>query len=330
MLERIRQEPGIDAAGATTFLPVEVGWRMPFQVDGTAPPARPEEATQAQDISVFDGYFESVGAKLSAGRSFAGTDTVTSPGVVVVNETFARRFLKDGAVGAKLHPNVKNIGPLGENLLSGQQFEVIGVVADIRNAPITQPVEPAMYFSARQFPFFSMTLTVRGRDSVTELAAIKAALKEIAPLVPLAQTRTWGDRAHSLTAEPRLLMSVLMFFSGLAALLAAVGVYGLFSWAVAVRRRELAIRLTLGAKPAGIGALVLRQSVLLIAVGLGAGWIIVRLSERAIAGVLFDVGANDMLSTASASAILFAAAIVACAIPALRAARTDPAAALRD
>ena len=115
--------------------------------------------------------------------------------------------------------------------------------------PLGQPVEPAIYFSTRQFPFSELFIAVRATDRAAALAAIREGLRAAAPQVPMAAARTWGERFAARTAEPRLLMSVLLFFGGLAALLAALGVYGLFSWSVALRTRELAIRLTLGARP---------------------------------------------------------------------------------
>src|SRR5262249_15242505 len=131
------------------------------------------------------------------------------------------------------------------------------------------------------------------------------------------------------TAEPRLLMSVLVFFGALAALLAALGVYGLFSWMVALRQRELAIRLTLGARPSTIGGLVLRQGALLAVCGLAAGWIVVRSSERALARVLFEVTPRDLASAALAGGLLLAVSLLACLPPALRAMRVDPVEGLR-
>jgi ABC-type antimicrobial peptide transport system permease subunit len=130
-------------------------------------------------------------------------------------------------------------------------------------------------------------------------------------------------------AEPRLLMAILLFFGGLAALLAALGVYGLFSWSVALRTRELAIRLTLGAKPAAVGGRVVRQSLVLVTAGLAIGLGIVRLGHSALQRVLFDVSPGDLRSTAAAAALLLIAAAVACVPPTLRAMRVDPVRGLR-
>ena len=131
------------------------------------------------------------------------------------------------------------------------------------------------------------------------------------------------------TAEPRLLMTVLLFFGALAALLAALGVYGLFSWSVALRTRELAIRLTLGAPPARVGALVIRQGAALVGAGVVLGLVIVRLAESALTRVLFEVSPSDAGSTVAATGLLIVAALVACAPPAIRAMRVDPVEGLR-
>jgi putative ABC transport system permease protein len=198
-----------------------------------------------------------------------------------------------------------------------------------RDAPVGQGVEPAIYLSTRQFPFRELTLAVRAVDRIAAVAAVRSALKDIAPGVPMAAVQTWGERFATLTAEPRLLMTLLVFFGILAALLAALGVYGLLSWSVALRRRELAIRLALGARPAALGRLVLHQSGVLVVLGLGIGLLLLRLSQGALSSVLFEVSPGDPGSLLLAGALLVAAAVGACVPPALRAARVDPAEGLR-
>jgi ABC-type antimicrobial peptide transport system permease subunit len=145
----------------------------------------------------------------------------------------------------------------------------------------------------------------------------------------MAAVRTWGERFAARTAEPRMLMTVLVFFGGLAGLLAALGVYGLFSWSVALRTRELAIRLTLGAKPLTVGGLVMRQSAVLVVIGLAGGLLMVRAVEGALTRVLYQVSPSDAASIATASTVLLAAALVACLPPAVRAMRVDPVEGLR-
>jgi len=285
----------------------------------------------AQYHSVTDGYFESFGAQLVAGRFLTDRDRQDTPGVVVVNQTFATRYLADRpAVGQHLTTTSRAIGPLGVNLVTDGRLEVVGVVADIQNAALGQPVEPAIYFTTRQYPFRALFVTVDAVDAQVAITALRTALHEIAPAVPLADAATWSDRLARRAAEPRVLMTLLVFFGALAALLAAIGVYGLFSWIVALRRRELAIRLTLGARPTGVAGLVLRQGALLVVAGLAGGWVIIRLAEHAIARVLFQVSPADPLSTVLAGITLFAAAIIACVPPAIRAMRVQPSEGLRS
>jgi len=345
IIDNLRQQPGVIAAGGSNFMPFEVGWRGPFGIEGEAAPLRQEDAPQVQYHSVSDGYFESMGAAMATGRTFAAGDHTNAAGVVIVNESFAARFFADGrTTGRAITTLTGGIGPLGLNLVRIRprppgtpapmhtpptRFEVIGVVKDVRNAPFGQPVEPAIYFSTRQFPFREQFVTARTVDRASAIAAIRTALQQEAPSIPMGVARTWGERFGEHTAEPRLLMTILLFFGGLAALLAALGVYGLFSWSVALRTRELAIRLTLGAKPAAVGALVIRQSAVLVVAGLAIGMGIIRLAESALSGVLFGVTASDATALVTAGAFLLLAAMVACVPPALRAMRVDPVEGLR-
>jgi predicted permease len=344
ILDAVRQRPGVRAAGLSNFLPFEAAWRMPYAIEGVAPETAGEQI-QAQGQSVSEGYFEAIGARRLAGRFFTAQDGAGSAPVVIVNETFARRY-PGPIVGRNLLSPARAIGPLGWNLKNPplpplpagapprppappMRYEIVGVVADLRNAPIAQPVEPAFYFPARQFPFRAMFLTVLGPDLPTSVASIQAGLRQAAPGIPPGDTAALEDRFRTLSAEPRLLMTLLIFFSLLAAVLASLGVYGLFSWSVALRRRELAIRLTLGARPASVGGMVLKQGALLICLGLAAGWALVQLGEAALARVLFGVSTGDATSTAIAGGLLLAASILACVPPALRAAKVDPVEGLR-
>jgi predicted permease len=337
ILEQIRQQPGVLSAGASNFLPLEIGWRSPFVVDGQPVPADRNDLPQAQLHSASEGYFEAMGARLSAGRAFSAFDGPDGAGVVIVNDSFARRYLSDGpAVGRVIRLWATNIGPLGSNLMApaeethdGMRFEVVGVVEDVRNVPLGQTVEPAIYFSTRQFPFSEVFVAVRAATTGAALSAVRNGLRAAAPEVPMSIARTWGDRFGGRTAEPRLLMSILIFFGALAALLAALGVYGLFSWSVTQRTRELAIRLTLGARPTGVAASVVRESVVLVVLGLVAGITVVQLAEAILRRVLFEVQPGDVGAIASASALLLAAALAASLPPALRAMRVDPVEGLR-
>jgi putative ABC transport system permease protein len=337
IVEEIRHQPGVVAVGHSNVLPLEIGWRNPFLVRGEPRPARSEDLPQAQIISASDGYFEAMGARLVKGRAFTPFDGADAAGVVVVNDSFAKRFLADKEpIGQTILSWSTGIGPLGVNLKApgfqvhdGMPFEIVGVVADVRNVPLGQAIEPAIYFTTRQFPFAEVFIAVRAADKSSAQTAIRNAMRKVTPSVPMGITQTWGDRFDAKTAEARLLMTILVFFGGLAGLLAALGVYGLFSWSVALRTRELAIRLTLGARPAEVGALVLRQSALLIGAGLVVGFVIIRFAESILTRVLFGVSPSDAAAIVTAGALLLLAALIACVPPALRAMRVDPVEGLR-
>jgi putative ABC transport system permease protein len=340
ILDRLRAQPGVLSAGSTNDLPFEHGWRNPFEpVDQTF--ARPEDRPQAQYHSVSDGYFETMGARVIDGRAFTPSDTPDGEAVVIVNETLARRHYPGrSAVGREIVSTPTQVGPLARNLTwtvnkdgsrtPPARTRIVGVVADIQNVPLGTPVEPAVYAPARQFPFGSVTIAVAARDVGTAVQAVRHALKDVSPQTPLGTVETWDDRLASRTAEPRLLMTTLTAFGALAAFLAALGIYGLFSWSVALRRRELAIRLTLGERPRSVALAVVRRSAVLVGIGLAAGVALVQTARGLLSTVLFGVTPHDSTAVAAGAVLLFAVAVVASLPPAWRAMRVDPVEGLRS
>jgi putative ABC transport system permease protein len=338
ILEVLRQQPGVRSVGSTNFLPLEHGWRNPF-AKADAPPTSREDRAQVQHHSVSEGYFETMGARLIEGRSFSERDTKDTEPVVVINETMARRYFPgESAIDKTILSWSSQIGPLGRNLtwaagtdghLTQPTIRIVGVVADIQNVALGLSAEPAIYATTRQFPFSSVTIAIAAADTPTAVQAMRAAIKAVSPNTPVGQMETWEARFRSRTAEPRLLMTTLTVFGGLAGFLAALGVYGLFSWSVAVRRRDLAIRLTLGAKPSSIATSVIRQTVILVATGLVVGLVMVQFAQSALAKVLFGVTPTDIPSTVGAAFLLLAASLVASLPPAWRAMRVDPVQGLR-
>jgi predicted permease len=347
ILDQVRRESGIEAVGATSRLPLEISTRFAYEIDGD-PLRRGDDRPVGQFQTVSDGYFETMRAALVMGRGFTAFDTDTSAPVVIVSEAFLNRHRDPSTtlrassgraiVGRRLMINAPSVGPSARNLMVAFRqnadplpvaFEVIGVVKDIRNVPLGQAVEPTIYFSAKQFPYREMFLTVRATDTGTGVRAIRRALCAVTPGTPMGIVQTWGERMAAHTAEQRLLMTLLVVFGAAAGLLAALGVYGLFSWSVALRTRELAIRLTLGARPVSVGVRVIRQSLVLIAAGLTIGLGIIRLAETALTRVLFEMSPRDPASLAAACVLLVVVALTACVPPALRALRVDPVDGLR-
>lgn len=336
LLERVRQQPGIEAAGGATAIVLEPGWRIPFVVDGRPLP-RPSDAPIAQHVSAGSGYFETFRARLLAGRFFTDADSPSGEPVVLINETMAKRaFPGEDPVGQRIISTADQIGPLGRNLMFRSRevrsvpFRIVGVVADIQQAPIGQAAEPVIYHAARQFPFRAMTIAARGPDLATVVSGMRQAVGMIDPTVPLSNVSTMDERMITATAAPRLLTAVLTTFAVLTGLLAAIGVYGVLAWTVSERRRELAIRLALGARPAALAGLVTRQGLALTAGGILLGLAGAQLAGSALQSVLFQTATTDLAAMASAAVLLLAAALTACLAPARRAARVSPIDGMRD
>jgi predicted permease len=328
LLATLRSQPGITAAGATSMLPLDPGWRMPFRIEGRA--AQPNDYTVAQHICISSGYLEAVGASMAAGRAFAVTDRADTEPVVLVNQTFARRmFPGEDPIGRRIVSSVTNIGPLGTNLVGRGPFRIVGVVADIHQAPLGQAGEPVIYHTIRQFPYRPMTLAARGADAATVTAGLRAALRSLDPTLPLGNPQTMDARLRARTAGPRLLMFVLAGFAVLTGVLAAVGVYGLLACVVNDRRRELAIRLALGAQPGALARLVTAQGLGLAAAGIVAGLVAAQFARGLLQAVLFQTRTTDVPAGAATAVLLLLAAGLACFAPARRAARVAPVEGLR-
>ena len=330
LLASIRQQPGVMSAGAAAAIPLEVGWRLPFGVDGR-PGARADEDAIAQHVTASTGYFEVFRARLLAGRFFADTDTASSEPVIIVNETFARRvFPGEDAVGKRIISRAQQIGPLGRNL-SGRSvpFRIVGVVADIHQSPLGRRAEPVIYHTQRQFPFRAVTLVARGQETATVVSGLRSALHALNPSLPLGTVKTMDERLTAATAAPRMLTAVLISFAVLTALLAAIGVYGLLAWMVNERRRELAIRLALGAQPGALARIVTAQGLSLAIAGIVLGLGAAQLAGGLLRQVLFEIRMTDWISMSAAAGVLLGAAAVASFAPSLRATRVAPAEGLR-
>jgi putative ABC transport system permease protein len=336
LLEAVRRQPGVEAAGLTNATVLQPGWRVPVAVDGR-PPAREGEAPIVQHVTASAGYFEAFRARLIDGRFLQDTDVATGEPVIVVNETLAKRlFPGEVAVGKRIISTAQQIGPLGRNLMFTSRevhsvpFRIVGIVADVHQAPIGQAAEPVLYYSQRQFPFRAMTIVARGQDTSAVVAGIRGALRSIDSAVALSNVRTMEERFISATAAPRLLTGVLVTFAVLTGLLAAIGVYGLLAWTVNERRRELAIRLALGAQPVTIARLVAAHGL-----GLTAGGVVLGLAGAQFAGallqdVLFQTRTTDVVAMSGAALLLISAALLACVAPARRAMRVTPMEGMRE
>jgi len=330
LVESLRQQTGVKAAGATNFLPLAPGWRIPFLVRGVPAPPRGDEPT-AQYHSVSEGYFEALGVQLRRGRFFDTHDTAQSRGVVVINGSLARRyFAGDEAVGKTILCLTTNIGPLGASMIQNREHEIIGVVADVKNSSLQGAAEPAMYYSTRQFPFRHIYLVARGDDSSRVGAAIRDVVKRADASLPAPQLITMDDVVGESVKRPRFFMFSMSVFAAAALSLAALGIFGLLSYTVTERQQELSIRMALGARPSGVLWIVLRHGLTLAALGSVAGVLAAFAAVRKIGSLVPEVSQPDAATLAVVSAVALTIALAACALPAWRASRIDPLEGLKE
>jgi predicted permease len=329
LLERIRALPGVKAAGMVRSLPLaaEIGdWGL--EIEGYVPPPGTHAKGDWQVAS--DGAFEALGERLVRGRPLEASDTADTLPVALVNETLARTYWPGQ-------------DPIGRRLRMGSSSErpwmtVVGLVRDERHNSITAAVKEKFYVSYAQFPKVragdaarGMTIVVRAAgDPMALVGPIRAEVRRLDPSMPVASARPMTDVVDGSLATPRLTGSLFAIFAGLALLLAGVGVAGVLSFLVSRRRREIGIRLALGASRAGVLGLVVRRGVAYAAVGIAAGAVAALFLSRALEGLLYGVAPRDPVTFAAVIGILFAIAVLASAVPALRAARVDPLEALRS
>jgi predicted permease len=326
LLTSIRAQPGVTSAGATTFLPLDAGWRLPFAVNGRP---RPVEADMphAQQTVVDEDYFKTIGVPLLKGRFFDPRDAVDAPGAVIVNEALARReWPTEDPLAQSVTTFVRFIGPMGTMLMPPQTpFRVVGVVANVKNQSLVRDAEPAIFYTFRQFAFRELHLVVQGRAEAAQLVgAVRTAVQRLDPNLPLAEVRTLQQVIGDATDRPRALMLLMGVFASMALLLAALGIYSVLSYGVSQRRQELSVRMALGAQPRDLLWLVVRQGMWLTIIGGVVGALGALALGRTLAGLLYGVSAADMTAFAIAVGVALATALAACLLPARRAAALDP------
>jgi putative ABC transport system permease protein len=317
--------PGIDAAAASFVTPVSGStWNLRIAVPGFS-------GTERERSSLFNGvtqdYFRTMGTPILAGRDFTLADAAGRPEVVLVNEAFSRKFFAArNPVGRTFV--IEGFGPDRKD----RQVEIIGLVADAKYRTLREEPQPTMYAAMAQQTQISSSVRMviktlgepwRSREAV--LAAIAGVNKEIA-----VDFRTLDEDLNAAVLQERLIASLSAFFGGLALLLAALGLYGVMSYSVTRRRHEIGIRMALGAEPDRVIGLVLRHVALITAVGLVVGAAAAIGAGRFINALLFNLAATDRTMIAVSAVTLAVAAAVAGYLPARRAARIDPMAALRD
>jgi predicted lysophospholipase L1 biosynthesis ABC-type transport system permease subunit len=254
------------------------------------------------------------------GRDFDDRDHSDSPRVLLINESLARRYFQEE-------------DPVGHMLnLWGAQREIVGVVADIRDRPSDLEAEPAYWFPlSQQTPSLQLRAVLRtSGDPLAIAPAAAAALRAIDPELPMSNIQTLGAIVSAALAERRFALWLFEAFAVLALSLAAVGVYGLLAYLVEQRRKELGIRMALGASRASIVRMVLGDGMRLCAAGVIAGLVLVPIAGRGLSSFLYGVRATDVFSLLTAAAVILMVALAASLVPAWAAARCHPMHALRE
>ncbi|MEW5984073.1 MAG: ABC transporter permease [Acidobacteriota bacterium] len=326
LLERLRSNPAVHFAAYSTTLPLIA--RESLMGFSIPPRGGSSEATQVQAMvrMVSPGYFESLGMRIVAGRGFTETDTMTARPVIVVNRVLADRYLGRNPVGQELPPNASG----GE----GNPSLVVGIVDNVRIRSATDEPQPELYFCALQrragFGSSVAYLTIRtAADPHALVPTLRALVREQGDMVALDGVTTMGDRLVASLSQPRLNAVVMGAFAFFTLAIAGVGLFGVLSYSVAQRSRELGVRAALGATPGTIVSMVVRQGLTITVAGAAAGLVAAYWLSRLIAASLYGVLPGDPVSFAAAAALLILVALVSCAVPAHRAARVDPQRVLR-
>jgi putative ABC transport system permease protein len=327
LLASISRLPGAEAGAIAYDQPLEANWIDSFSIEGR-PPTPPGESPSANFTPVSPDYFHTIGSEIVAGRQFTPQDDENHPGVMIVNEAFARHFFpQEKALGQRLRPGPPARIWQNQKLTS---FEIVGIARDVKSSGLNAAAAPAYYVPATQSPLGDMTVLVRTKgDPAALVPALRSAVLAIDPNQPIANVTTLETIVADSLAQPRLSMTLMGLFGILALTLAAVGIYGLLSYSVAQRTPEFGIRLALGAQAADVLRLILRQGVVLVLAGEALGLLGAFALTRLIGSLLFGVTPTDGSTFIVVAGLLAAVALLACYLPARRATKVDPLIALR-
>jgi len=322
-LNRLRGLPQVAAAGGGV-VPLRRHWSITMMIRAGETTWEPDAAPSIGVQSVTDGYFEAVGMPLLRGRTFAATDRSGAPPVIVINETAARRFFGDAdPVG---QPFAVRYGPTSGDVSA----EVIGVVADVLYNPPDQGFMPEAYFYQPQAPEADIEVLVRTRgEPLQVLPEVRATMAMLDPEVPIYDATTGADIAAAQVSTTRVVMQLLAVFAGMAVVLAVTGIWGVVSYEVVQRRRELGIRLALGARNAQMVGLLVRDGLVSAALGIVAGMVMAAALTRYLTALLYEVDPADPVAFAGAAAMLLLVALLAAWLPGRQATRIHPAETLR-
>ncbi len=326
LLTRAEALPGVVSTAAVTPLPLSGGNAIiTFQIDGHPVPKSEEPSADIKVIS--PNYFRTFAIPFKSGRDFNDHDDSKSPGVVIVNEEFARRYFpNENALGKRITPGASNHGEPAVR-------EIVGIVGNVKSRKLDSETVAEYYIPDSQLNFGSMTVCLRTSvDPHSLTSAVRNMVSSLDPDLPLYDIKTMEEYLAIAVATPRFHAILLEAFAGLALLLTGIGLYGVIAYAVAQRTHEIGVRITLGATPGNVVQMVLKSGLQLTAIGVGAGVVLALVAARYVSSVsslLFGVKPTDVLTFAVVIVIVALVSLLACYIPAYRASRVDPMVALR-
>ncbi|MFL6537528.1 MAG: ABC transporter permease [Chthoniobacterales bacterium] len=324
LLKRISQLPGVQSASAAWWTPLS-GSEITLSTDIQERPIPKGEQPAVQTNVVGYDFFKTLRVPLLRGREFSERDDINAPPVVIVTESFAKKFFPgEDPVGKRITPS-GSVSPGGPPVR-----EIVGVVGDIHLTSLREPAQPQIYIPHQQFAVSGMSLLVRSTVNPASLAAsLRGVVAELDKDVPLYRPRPLAEYVSSSIAGPRFNAMLVALFALLALLLSAAGIFGVMSYTVTQRTHEIGIRLALGAQRGHVLRMVFGEGMRLVVTGAVAGIVLVLGLGRLLSNLLYGVGASDPLTLISVTVLLAFVAFVACWWPAQRASSVDPVIALR-
>ena len=317
LLERVASLPGVQSAASTSHLPTQGGYEWNFNIEGRPNP-KPEEQPGEMVQFVSPGFFQTLGIALKRGRGFIEQDTMKSLPVAVINESMARKYWGEQ-------------NPLGERIhIYMTSFTIVGIAGDVRQDGLAIEPQPHYYLCSFQAPSGEMHLIIRANtEPLSLVGAVRQQVRALDSTLAVADIRTLEMVLSRNISRQRLVMSLMGVFAALALLLAMIGIYGVVSYSVSQRQQEIGIRMALGAQAGDILRMVLRQGMGLTLMGLVLGGIGAWALTRWLSSELVGVSPKDPLTFTGVTLLLALVSLMACLLPARRAASVDPMVVLR-
>jgi putative ABC transport system permease protein len=324
LVARVGALPGVRSATSVIPLPLSGDmFRISFETEGR--PIAKGDQPSADFFCIGDDYFKTLGVSILKGRDFTERDNKESPGVIIVNQTFARKFFpNEDPIGKRIKPGIST------DTDEPAMREIVGVVSDVRNRNLSSDLREGYFVPYRQVPFNQMTMIVRTtNDPHSLMVAVQNEVHSMDQEVPVYSLKTMDEYISATVAAPRFNATLLFIFASVALVLTIVGLYGVMSYSVAQRTNEIGIRMALGAQTGDVLRLIVSQGFKLVLIGLGIGLIGAFGLMKIISSLLFGVTSKDPLTFVAVGVLLALVALLACYIPARRATRLDPLNALR-